>query len=143
MAVLLIWNIVLSVKVSRLRNMLKRWTGDTSVQSFDQVMSAIQANQGRIQELQNEMQASVGKLNDKMVRVKGNVGVYRYNAFSETGSDLSFSVAMIDEQQNGVVLSGIRNREDSHIYAKPLAEGKSNYTLTPEEKEAIIRALQK
>lgn len=142
-AVLLVWNITLTLKVSNVKKSLKRWTGDTSLQAFDEVMSKIQERQGLLMERQDQLRSTVGEMQQKLQKVKGNVGVNRYNAFAETGSDLSFSVAIVDEGLNGVVLSGIRNREDSHIYAKPLAEGKSTYTLTPEERDAINRASQR
>lgn len=69
------------------------------------------------------------------------VGIYRYNAYKDTGSDLSFTLALMDENNDGVVLNGIYSREMSNIYAKPLVKGKSEYKITEEENEAIKRAL--
>ncbi|MBS4025388.1 MAG: DUF4446 family protein [Clostridia bacterium] len=69
------------------------------------------------------------------------VGTVRYNAFPEMGSDLSFSVALIDEGGNGVVLTGLTGRQDSRTYAKPIVAGKSSYLLTDEELQALQRAL--
>ena len=65
----------------------------------------------------------------------------RYNAFSDTGSDLSFTLALLDEQNNGVVLNGIYSREMSNIYAKPITNGNSTYTLSEEERQAIDKAI--
>lgn len=69
------------------------------------------------------------------------VGIVRYNAFKDTGSDLSFALAMLDEKNNGVVLNGIYSREMSNIYAKPVENGESKYTISAEEKEAIDKAI--
>ena len=66
----------------------------------------------------------------------------RYSAFKDTGSDLSFAVAMLDENNDGVVFNGIYSREMSNIYAKPVKNGVSEYTLSEEEKEAIRRAIE-
>ena len=66
----------------------------------------------------------------------------RYSAFKDTGSDLSFAVAMLDENNDGVVFNGIYSREMSNIYAKPVKKGVSEYTLSEEEKEAIRRAIE-
>lgn len=63
--------------------------------------------------------------------------VTRYNAFGEPGNDLSFSVSILDESKTGVVLSSIFGREESRTYAKPVANGRSTYTLTPEELKVI------
>ncbi len=70
------------------------------------------------------------------------VGILRYSAFQDTGSDLSFTLALLDEHDNGVVFNGIYSREMSNIYAKPIENGKSKYTLSEEEQEAIKRAIE-
>lgn len=69
------------------------------------------------------------------------VGIYRYNAYQDTGSELSFTLALLDEKNNGVVLNGIYSREMSNIYAKPIINGHSKYKMTEEEKEALKRAM--
>lgn len=68
-------------------------------------------------------------------------GIVRYSAFKDTGSDLSFAVALLDEKNNGIVFNGIYSREMSNIYAKPVENGKSKYTLSNEESEAIEKAV--
>ena len=70
------------------------------------------------------------------------VGIVRYSAFQDTGSDLSFSLALLDEKDNGVVMNGIYSREMSNIYAKPVEAGKSSYTLSEEEQQAIKKAME-
>ena len=70
------------------------------------------------------------------------IGIVRYNAFKDTGSDLSFTLALLDKYNNGVVLNGIYARDSSNIYAKPVKNGESNYVLSNEEKEAIRIAVE-
>lgn len=69
------------------------------------------------------------------------VAVVRYNAFSDTGSDLSFSIAILDGKNNGMILSSLYGRTESRIYAKPIQGGKSRYALSDEEKAALAEAL--
>ena len=69
------------------------------------------------------------------------IGIVRYSAFKDTGSDLSFAVALLDEKNNGVVFNGIYSREMSNIYAKPVENGNSKYTLSEEEIQAIEKAI--
>lgn len=71
------------------------------------------------------------------------VGIIRFNAFEDTGSDLSFAVALLDAQNNGVVISNIFGRNESRTYAKPIANGQSQYFLTEEEKAALEQAWKK
>jgi len=68
------------------------------------------------------------------------VGVVRFNPFRETGSDQSFSIALLDPSDNGMTISGLFTREGTRLYVKPLANGQSKYPLSNEEKEAIETA---
>ncbi|MHB8171687.1 MAG: DUF4446 family protein [Thermincolia bacterium] len=69
-----------------------------------------------------------------------HVGVVRFNAYDNMGSDLSFAVALLDQKGDGVVISSLYGREESRIYGKPIKQGKSTYALTDEELEAITKA---
>lgn len=71
------------------------------------------------------------------------IGVVRFSAFDDVGSDLSYAVAMLNHQNDGVVLSSLFGREESRCYAKPILNGQSTYTLTEEEKMAIVEAMKK
>lgn len=83
------------------------------------------------------------ELKNEMNKTLKKVGVVRYSAFKDMGSDLSFALALLDESNSGVVLNGIYSIETSTIYAKPVEDGKSKYTLSEEEKQAIDIAMQK
>ena len=80
-------------------------------------------------------------LDDNIKICSQKMGLVRYNAFKDTGSDLSFALAILDEYTNGIVLNGIYARDSSNIYAKQVENGQSKYILSEEEKEAINRAI--
>ena len=82
-------------------------------------------------------------LDEDMSKCIQKIGIVRYSAFKDTGSDLSFAVALLDENNDGVVFNGIYSREMSNIYAKPVENGKSTYTISKEEEEAIKKAMEK
>lgn len=82
------------------------------------------------------------ELDHNMMKCIQKIGIIRYNAFKDTGSDLSFTLALLDEENTGVVLNGIYSREVSNIYAKPIEKGISKYTLSDEEEKAIKRAVE-
>ena len=81
------------------------------------------------------------QIDNDLTKCIQKVGIVRYNAFKDTGSDLSFTLALLDVNNDGVVLNGIYSREMSNIYAKPVKGGESSYTMSEEEKEAIRRAI--
>lgn len=70
------------------------------------------------------------------------MGMVRYNPFRNTGGDQSFVWAIVDGEGNGVVLNSMHSRDSTRLYAKPLHEWASTYSLTDEEREAIDRAVQ-
>ena len=98
-----------------------------------------------IDDLKKE-QAQLKQKSSKMERILNNVimgiSLKRYNAFKDTGSDLSFSLALLNKQNQGVVLTSIFGREETRVYAKDVAEGKSNYNLSEEEVKALSQAQQ-
>ncbi|MFA5881984.1 MAG: DUF4446 family protein [Eubacteriales bacterium] len=71
-----------------------------------------------------------------------NVGIVRFNAFNDIGSDLSFAVALLDHYGDGVVINSIFGRSETRTYAKPVNKGVSSYNLSTEEEEAIRKALE-
>ena len=71
------------------------------------------------------------------------VGVVRFRAFDDMGSDLSYAVALLDSYNDGVILTSIFGREDSRSYVKPVEKGQSTYQLMPEEQQALDEAMRK
>lgn len=69
------------------------------------------------------------------------VSLLRYDAFEDVGGRLSFSCAMLDEHGTGVVLTSINGRQETRVYAKPIAAGTSTYNLSTEESDAIRQAM--
>ncbi|HVE92384.1 MAG TPA: DUF4446 family protein [Actinomycetota bacterium] len=67
--------------------------------------------------------------------------VYRYDAFEDMGGKLSFSAAFLDAKGDGLVISCINGRQEARTYAKPVEAARSAFNLSPEEVEAIRRAL--
>ena len=98
-----------------------------------QTLTEVRAAKAEMQEMEARQQAMREQLKGCVQKVK----LMRYNAFTDMGSDLSYSLALLDENNNGVVLSSIYGREDNRTYAKPVENGKSTYLLSDEEKQVL------
>lgn len=94
---------------------------------------------GKVDRLSSEYQR-IDQLSKSCIQ---KLGVVRFNAFEDTGSDLSFAVALLDANNNGVVISSIFGRNESRSYGKPVVAGQSSYYLTEEEKQALAQACEK
>ena len=95
-----------------------------------------------VMEENQEIKAECKRIDTLLQSALTRMGVVRFRAFEDMGSDLSYAVAMLDSHNNGIVLSSIFGREDSRSYVKPIENGKSTYTLTEEEEEALHKAMQ-
>ncbi len=69
------------------------------------------------------------------------IGFVRYNPFSEVGSDQSFSLVLLDENDNGFVVTSLFSREGNRVYAKAIEKGSSALALSEEEKMALNKAI--
>lgn len=141
---LIILYIVNTIKLSKLRKkyekfMKKLGNGNNIEQILSKYINTVENVEKENQYLKNYC----NKLDKDMGKCLQKIGIVRYNAFKDTGSDLSFTLALLDEENNGIVLNGIYSREMSNIYAKPVENGKSPNTLSEQEKEAINKAINK
>ena len=90
----------------------------------------------KIDKVQNDYQyvkESIAHTQLQLKRCTQKVGIVRYGAIPGVGADLSFVIASLDEEDNGVVINGIYTRDGSYTYAKPVVGGKSTHTLSDEE----------
>ncbi len=96
----------------------------------------------KVDERNSEVIEYYKSLDNNLGNAIQKIGLVRYNAFRDTGSDLSFALALLDRTNSGIVLNGIYARDCSNIYAKPIENGKSKYILSNEEKEALEKAIE-
>jgi|SRR5690606_16833473 len=89
-----------------------------------------------------DMEIKHNQLSHQIENCIQKIEIIRYNAFDNVGSNQSYSIALLDNKNNGVVLTGLFGRNASTTYVKPIINGESNYPLTEEEQEVIKRAIR-
>lgn len=141
--ILLIWSIISNIRIKNIHNkdknfMEKLGDGKNIKEDLEKYMTRVSTTEEEIRKLS----VYYKDLDKKTRKCLQKVGIVRYNAYKDTGSDLSFAVCLLDEKNNGVVFNGIYSRDMSNIYAKPIENGTSKYKITPEEQEAINRAIE-
>lgn len=110
--------------------------------NLDEMLKEYLQEVAEIKKDNSEIKAYYTKLDNDISSGIQKVGLVRYNAFQNVGSDLSFALALLDRENNGIVLNGLYGSEASNIYAKPIRNGESTYQLSEEEKEALQIANQ-
>src|SRR6187549_1501651 len=100
--------------------------------------------QGRIDDLHravDEIAAGLSRVDRRVDGSLTNTAVVRYDAYEGTGGQQSASVALLDATRTGTVLTAIQGRDYARIYVKDLDRGRSSVALSPEEQEAVDRAM--
>lgn len=140
--VLLIGFIALLVSNMKLKDKYKKFMKKLgNGKDLEEDLSNFMYKVDRVEKQNAEIMNFCKSLDGDLAKCIQKIGIVRYSAFKDTGSDLSFTVALLDEENSGVVFNGIYSREMSNIYAKPVDKGNSSYTLSEEEAEAIRRAI--
>jgi hypothetical protein len=101
--------------------------------------------QGRVDGLHravDDVTAQLGRLERRLDATVSRLAVVRYDAYENTGGHQSASVALLDASRSGVVLSAIQGRDYARIYIKELDDGRAAVSLSPEEQEAVERAMK-
>ena len=106
---------------------------DTLIQRLDQVDELIAANKAN--------EKNIKTLFKNMEKTYQKMGLVKYDAFHEMGGKLSFSLAMLDEKNNGYIISAMHTREGCYTYIKEIIDGNSVIVLSEEDQEALKQAL--
>lgn len=107
---------------------------DTLIKRLDQVDSLMEAN--------NANEKSIKKLFTNMKFTFQKVGLVKYDAFNEMGGKLSFSLALLNQTNDGFVLNAVHSREGCYTYIKEIVDGNSIIVLSEEEQEALKMAME-
>lgn len=131
-------NISLLITGRRYRALMRGVQGGNLEDLLRETKALCQKTDVRLGELEEEYRKLV-KVSSSSVQ---RVGLVRFNAFADMGSELSFALALLNQLGDGVVICCLTGRDDCRVYAKPVVGGKSTYPLNGEEKEAIALALR-
>jgi hypothetical protein len=100
--------------------------------------------QGRIDDLHravDEVAAALTRVDRRVDESVSKTSIVRYDAYQDTGGHQSASIALLDSARSGVVVSAIQGRDYARIYVKELDRGRAPVALSPEEQEAVERAM--
>lgn len=140
---LLITTIVLLLSVNKVEKKYRKMMRGTNSRNLEEV---INSNLDNIDVALNNSKESLEiceKIAEDLKSCVNKVAIMRYKAFEDVGSDLSFSIAILDSYNDGVIITGIYSRHDSTTYAKPIDKGISRYDLSEEELHVLNEAINK
>lgn len=123
--------------LSRLEKKYKKLMRGVDNKNLEELVNSYLNKIDKTQEDYKYMKDLYESLNKRFKKCIQKCSVVRYRAFEDVGSDLSFSIALLDESNDGVIITGIYGRNQSSSYAKPIDKGMSRYELSDEEKQVL------
>lgn len=135
---LLIINIAMTGK---LKKKYKQFMGDTDAKSLEEkIIERLDQIDGLV-ESNNTNKSKIERIENQMSITFQKIGLVKYDAFNEMGGKLSFSLALLNEKDDGFIINAMHSREGCYTYIKEIIAGKSIIVLASEEKEALDMAL--
>jgi len=105
------------------------------------LQEAFQALHDRVEEVAGRLETRMAAAEERIDGAIAYRALVRYDAYGELSGHQSASLALLDAERNGVVLSSITHRDTARLYCKQVVDGRGEHLLSPEEDEAVRRAL--
>ena len=142
--VMLFLFILLLVNMAKTRRLRKKYdsfmTGGDGKSLEDTLVKRIQQIEGLIVS-ENENRENIQKIFDTLKFTFQKVGMVKYDAFDEMGGKLNFSLALLDQKNDGFIINAMHSREGCYTYIKEIVDGNSIIVLAEEEKNALDIAM--
>lgn len=128
------------LRAGRVARRFEAFTTGSDGRSLATALTATVARVDAAEQKLTRAEDSVKRFDRKSRSAVQRVGLVRYSAFDSGGADQSFSLALLDESSNGVVVTSLAGRTGGRLYAKPVRDGRSPHALSTEEQRAIQEA---
>ena len=140
--VLMVLVIIMLVKHSRLKKRLAKFTVGRNGVSLEKDIFALIEEVNQLRSVADRQKKEIRDLYKRLETTFQKIGLVKYDAFQQMGGKLSFSLALLDENNNGVILNSVHSTEGCYSYTKEINAGVSSLTLGKEEEEALRIAMK-
>ena len=139
--ILIIIAVVQTVKLSKLSKRYKKFMTGKNAKSLEQDIQGIFEDNKFIKASTEKNHKEIQSLYRKLEGAFQKVGIVKYDAFNQMGGQLSFSLALLDENDNGFILNSVHSAEGCYSYTKEIKQGICEISLGDEEKKALDIAM--
>lgn len=141
-AILIIIVIIQAVKISKIKKGYTQLMRGFKEENVEEILLKYIDKTEQLGRHLGAAEKEIQNLHQLVNKKSAKVSIERYNAYEDSGNDLSFSIALLNDHNDGFVITSLYNRHDQRVYAKPVAKGVSTYALSDEEKSVIAKAMQ-
>lgn len=144
-ALVLILFIIVIVLITKMKKLTKRYekfmTGKNA-KSLEREIGILFDDQEFIKKTLEENKRDITDLYKRMEKTFQKIGLVKYDAFNQMGGQLSFCIALLDENNNGFIMNSVHSAEGCYSYTKEIENGKCNIQLGEEEEKALAIAMK-
>lgn len=140
---LVVMFVMQSLQVSKLRRRIEHLTGGAEGGDLEAVLGEHLETVHQVGRDLDELTARMAVVESAARHFFSREGLVRFNPFPDTGGNQSFALALLDESEDGVIISSLHSRTGTRIYAKAVMNGKADTSLSTEEQQAIDEARAK
>ncbi len=119
---------------------LKRFFMGKKAKNLEDTIIALQDDVTELKKAKENADKDIIEIKAKLRKSIRGLETIRFNPFRDQGSNQSFAIGMLNEDGDGVVFSSLYSRERMSVFAKPIKNNKSEYELTTEEREVLLKA---
>ncbi|KHD34503.1 hypothetical protein NL50_16820 [Clostridium acetobutylicum] len=141
--ILIILNLSSMHSMKKLKRDYRKLMRGSNAENLEELINGYLDKVEKINEDSKQVRDIYEELQDQVKKCVKNVAMVRYKAFENIGSDLSFSLVLLDDNYDGIMLTSIYGRGESVVYAKPINKGLSRYDLSEEEKNILKEVCEK
>lgn len=139
--ILLILLIVQIQKVSKLKKRMDKFLSGKNAKSLEREITTLFEDNQSLKEIAEENRKDIRTLFKNMESAYQKMGLVKYDAFNQMGGQLSFCLALLDENNNGFIINSVHSTEGCYSYTKEIKAGESSISLGNEETEALEIAM--
>lgn len=140
--ILLILIILAFLQINKFTKKYKKFMQGKNASSLEKDIMSLYEDNTFIKANVEKNKKDIAELFEKHKTTFQKMGLVKYDAFKEMGGKLSFTLALLDENNNGVLLNSVHSSDGCYSYTKRIKNGDSAITLSNEEKVAVERAMQ-
>ena len=141
---MLFFLITMKMDLSDMKKRYKKMMGGSNGEDLETMLTRNTNEILRFGEELEKISDDIKRVDSILERAITRVAIVRFDAFEDTSAELSYCLALLDDNNTGVIISTINGREESRSYAKPIINGKpSQFKLTKEEEQVLRDASEK
>lgn len=141
--ILIILVIALFKSVGKVENKYRKFMRGVNNKNLEELVVGYLDKIDEVKSNSDKLKEAYDNLNKRVKGCIQKISIIRFRAFEDVGSDLSFSIALLDDDNSGVIITSIYGRNESTTYAKPIDRGISRYDLSQEEEQVLEDAMGK